>query len=376
MCMTTLFHVTLGGGAMIAATALLRLTLRERLPRAAYLFFWGAALVRLLTPAEWISPIGLFGRMPSAAANCALSSLPFAAAPQDDRLRPLLLLWLGGMLLCAGWLTVRELAARRALRTAVRVHNPLALSLLSRFAFRRPVSLRSDRRLTAPVTYGLLRPVVVLPETLAQTDSDALRFSLLHELCHVRHADYLWKMLAACAICVHWFNPLVWLLFSLLGRDLEIYCDEQALRRCQPGERAAYARCLLDFAAGSSPSPLTSHFKQKALEERILLMMTSRKISLAGLALATALLVGTASAFAVSDTQAAERAASAADSKPAQTTENTDALDFEIVDSPEGPAFKLEASKFVKLEDGSYRYTFDDGSTVVVTTGITLENTQ
>ena len=105
-------------------------------------------------------------------------------------------------------------------------------------------------------------------------------------------------------------------------------------------------------------------------------MMTSRKISLAGLALATALLVGTASAFAVSDTQAAERAASAADSKPAQTTENTDALDFEIVDSPEGPAFKLEASKFVKLEDGSYRYTFDDGSTVVVTTGITLENTQ
>ena len=107
-------------------------------------------------------------------------------------------------------------------------------------------------------------------------------------------------------------------------------------------------------------------------------MMSSRKISLAGLALTTALVLGTTSAFAASNTQAAERAASAAGSAPSQTqpTENDDALEFEIVDTPESPAFKLDASKFVKMEDGSYRYTFDDnGSTVVVTvtTGVTFE---
>ena len=104
--MTTFAQMTVAGGAMIAVTTLLRLTLRDRLPRAAYLFFWGAAMARLLTPVTWVSPIGLFGRTSSAAAAPdTLSPLP--VSPQTDRYDPLFFLWLGGMLLCVTWFLAR-----------------------------------------------------------------------------------------------------------------------------------------------------------------------------------------------------------------------------------------------------------------------------
>lgn len=382
--MTTFAQMTVAGGAMIAVTTLLRLTLRDRLPRAAYLFFWGAAMARLLTPVTWVSPIGLFGRTSSAAAAPdTLSPLP--VSPQTDRYDPLFFLWLGGMLLCVTWFLAREISARRALRTAVRVQTPAVEALLSQFAFWRRVQVRSDHRLSAPVTYGLIRPVVILPDGLAQTDCAALRFSLLHELCHVRHGDYLWKTLAACAVCVHWFNPLVWLLFVLLDRDLEMYCDEQVLRRCLPTERAAYAHCLLDFASWASPSLLASHLKQKPLEERILVMMTSRKVSIAGLTLATALIVGTTSAFAASDNGTdANMAATLTPASTQSVLVNADvqkgqddgSLAVTVTDATDAAEFHLDASKLIKMDDGTYRYTFEDGSVATVVSATETENAQ
>ena len=112
-------------------------------------------------------------------------------------------------------------------------------------------------------------------------------------------------------------------------------------------------------------------------------MMTSRKVSIAGLTLATALILGTTSAFAASDSgtivQTRTSVTAAATTTPAdrvETNEETGALDFIIADSAEGPALNLDASKFVKMDDGTYRYTFDDGSTVAVVPEMTLENTQ
>lgn len=373
--MTTFVQMSLAGSGIIAVPALLRFALRDRLPRAAYLCLWAAAIVRLLSPVMFSSPISLFGRMPAAPAPAA--ALPPAAAGPGGLRDVLPAVWLCGVLACFAWFLVRELRARHALRAAEPVRSPEVLAVLPPHA-RRWVRLRADARLAAPLAYGFLRPVIVLPVRVVEGGGDPLRFSLLHEMGHIRHGDYLWKALAACAVCVHWFNPLAWLMFSLLGRDLEIACDARVLRRCKPGERAAYAHSLLDCAASVPRTLLANHFSQNPLEERIVLMMSSRKISLAGLALATALVLGTTSAFAASNTQTAERAASAAGSAPSQTqpAESDDALDFEIVDTPESPAFKLDASKFVKMEDGSYRYTFDDdGSTVVVTvtTGVTFE---
>lgn len=95
--------------------------------------------------------------------------------------------------------------------------------------------------------YGVLRPRICLPQPLGDT---ACRCVLLHERIHIARGDQLWKLLAFCLLCVHWFNPFAWLAFWLMERDMEMSCDEAALA-CLGGAdgSADYAQSLLDLAA-------------------------------------------------------------------------------------------------------------------------------
>ena len=243
----------------------------------------------------------------------------------------------------------------------------MAHMLLTQSGIRRRVRIRTHKNVRSPLTYGVLRPVIVLPE--AEMADASLRFALLHELCHIRRCDCLWKHLAALAACIHWFNPCAWLLLTLLDRDLEISCDMQVLRRCTGDHRAEYAHILLDFAAQAlSSAPLANHLSQTPLEERIQMMMTTRKTSIAGIALATALVLGTTSAFAASKDAVApkpeqglsvttESGANVNTGAETAVTESTISVAYN-----DGQEIRLSPADGVLQEDGSYLYTLPDGS--------------
>ena len=110
---------------------------------------------------------------------------------------------------------------------------------------RRRLRLRLCAAIDAPLTYGLLRPVILLPAGFDLSDREALDCVLRHELAHVRRFDALFKAALAVTACLHWFNPLVWVMLALANRDLELACDEQALRAAARERRRAYARALL-----------------------------------------------------------------------------------------------------------------------------------
>ena len=74
-----------------------------------------------------------------------------------------------------------------------------------------------------PFVLGLFRPKIYLPSALPEGERG---YILLHERHHIRRLDHAVKLLAFLALCIHWFNPLVWLMFVLLGRDMEMSCDE------------------------------------------------------------------------------------------------------------------------------------------------------
>ena len=114
--------------------------------------------------------------------------------------------------------------------------------------FHRTISIRLLDDARTPLTYGLGRPVVVLPEHL-ETDARRRMYILTHELVHIRSLDCLRKWLLTSARCVHWFNPLVWLMVYTANRDLELACDGTVLRLLGDGSRKAYAGVLLEFAA-------------------------------------------------------------------------------------------------------------------------------
>ena len=152
--------------------------------------------------------------------------------------------------------------------------------------------MRCSDRVDSPLTYGLLRPVILLPKTLDRSDVSRLAFVLTHEMAHIRRFDALSKLLLAAAACLHWFNPLVWVMLVLANRDLELSCDAAVVRLYGAEARAPYARTLLELEARRSRFlPLCSAFNKNALEERIGAIMRSRKTSAAALAVALVLVV-------------------------------------------------------------------------------------
>ena len=147
-------------------------------------------------------------------------------------------------------------------------------------------------RISSPLTFGVLRPVILVPKKTDWTDETALRYVLEHEFVHIQRFDVLSKLLLIAAVCVHWFNPLVWVMYVLANRDLELSCDETVLRRFGGDIRAAYARVLIRMeAARGGFAPLCNHFGKNAIEERI---------TIVSLGLTALLVAGTVTVFATS----------------------------------------------------------------------------
>lgn len=97
----------------------------------------------------------------------------------------------------------------------------------------------------SPFVLGILRPRIYLPSDTPVTER---RYIIAHERHHIRRCDHIVKMLAYCALCLHWFNPLVWAAFILAGKDMEMSCDEAVIRKLGSHIRADYSASLLRLA--------------------------------------------------------------------------------------------------------------------------------
>lgn len=102
----------------------------------------------------------------------------------------------------------------------------------------------------SPFVMGVFRPRIYLPEGLNRRER---KYIILHERLHIRRLDHLVKPLAFAALCLHWFNPLVWLAFSLFCRDMEMSCDEAVIRKMGKEIRADYAASLLALSTRKYP---------------------------------------------------------------------------------------------------------------------------
>lgn len=103
------------------------------------------------------------------------------------------------------------------------------------------------RNLETAFVLGVFRPKVYLPEGLGEREQ---RYILLHEQTHIKRFDPLFKMIAFLSVCIHWFNPLVWLAFFLFGRDMEMACDEAVIRKLGNEVKKEYAASLLSLSTG------------------------------------------------------------------------------------------------------------------------------
>jgi len=143
------------------------------------------------------------------------------------------------------------------------------------------------------MTYGIWNPVILFPKTTDWQDEARLRVVLTHELTHIRRFDIVWKWLLAAAVSVHWFNPLVWVMYVLANRDIELSCDEKVVWTFGETKKSAYALALIGLEETKSGfSPLCNNFAKNAIEERINAIMKTKKLTLMGSLLAILLVAG------------------------------------------------------------------------------------
>ena len=283
-----------GGSAMILLTLLLRKLFGRRLPKRLFPALWCAAAGRLLVPIAIPSKLSIWNllhRVPGASTAGMISDapLPFpsllqtaekSAAPAANSAQssPLLLIWLSCSVLLGAYFGIGYVCMVRRFRGAKRMPQPSAAPLLDLFHFSRAPRICVSESRRAPLTFGIFRPTVVMPEDLPVEDA-RFRLVLAHELAHVRRKDCLRKLLFTVCLCLYWQNPLVWLMVWLANRDMELACDEKVLCTLGPECKKAYAMTLLDMAQRKpAQEPLCSGFAKSGAEDRIRAILSFKRI--------------------------------------------------------------------------------------------------
>lgn len=292
---------------------------REATPRPAEL---PAAFVSVpeLEAAETAEPM-IAGQADQGAVTIETATRASADGPAPARggaapwlTTPLLVLWLLGTLVLVIRLARGVVAARRASsRTSAPDPRFQALFERKRLAQGAPARTRLavSRDLDAPLTTGILRPLVIAPADLAWQRSAAAAPSLAHELAHVRRRDVLWQLVGHLACAVHWWNPLAWAVARKQRQDAEFACDDAVLLRGVAPED--YAGCLVDAARRFRPGPGALELAMATpvgLAERVEAALDRRRVR--GLAPGAAARVLGAAALALCVTTATLRAGSPA----------------------------------------------------------------
>lgn len=193
-------------------------------------------------------------------------------------------IWLAGVELVLLWLGVGAFHLRRMGRRARSVNDGPAAALLPRLMARagvyRPVWLLEGDDTAMPLTWGVLRPRILLPAAHRAWPADRLEAVLLHELAHVRRHDCLTQLLAGAACALHWFNPLAWMAMGRLRLEAEHACDDGVLATGAPP--SDYAAHLLDVARTlSTPRPITltgvAMARPSQLRTRLLAVLSSER---------------------------------------------------------------------------------------------------
>ena len=168
----------------------------------------------------------------------------------------------------------------------VKDENTLGLvqKICSDEKLKQPAAILETDKLGA-MTFGILKPTVLLPSE--KIGDKRLKYILRHELAHIRHRDYVYKLLLLAAKTLHWFNPLVHLMAAEFERVSEIYADDEVCRDLDKNETRDYGKLILEAASGSpdkiirKPSyvPISSFETKnsKIIKERLIEMKRNKK---------------------------------------------------------------------------------------------------
>ena len=317
----SLLQMSFLGTVIILLIVVLRAVLINRLPKKTFLILWWIALIRLLVPfsiksvtsiysllqsiysdinpvrtAQTTTFLPIHGNMPEIA-----NGLSEAMVQRTESISILSVIWLAGLLLCFGFFAVSYIKCYREFRFSLPVENDILEAWKEKHPLKRSLSIRQTETIAAPLSYGVIRPVILMPKNTEWKNIYQLRYVLEHEYVHIRRLDMLTKLIMIAAVCIHWFNPLVWVMYILFNRDLELSCDETVVRRFGMDIKSVYATALISMEEKKSRlTPLCNSFSKNAIEERIRAIMKIKKTSKFAVIISAVLVICVTGGFATS----------------------------------------------------------------------------
>ncbi len=256
-------NMSLTAGWMIFAVFLLRLIFC-RAPKWIFCLLWGLVAVRLICPFTLESTLSL---IPSS--QPLPEDMIYTAQPQVDSgiesidriVNPILhdtlasdgmtsanptqiwsfvvsQLWLLGMVLMMLYAVCSCLWLMWRMKTATLYQKNAEMAA----SHGRRIVIKQSEYVDSPFVLGFIRPVIYLPYHLEESD---LKHVISHETAHIRRKDHWWKPIGFLLLSIHWFNPLIWIAYIFLCRDIEAACDEKVIKEMEKEERKGYSTALL-----------------------------------------------------------------------------------------------------------------------------------
>lgn len=247
-----ILNMSITASWLVPVVLLLRLLLKKA-PRWIHVLLWGMVALRLICPFSVESDLSLIPSAQTIPSNIELDITPAidSGVPMiNQTINPLIQnsntpaagasinplqitfgilsnLWVMGMLAMTLYTAISYLRLRHSIGTAIRLRD----------------NIYQSEHVQSPFVLGILRPRIYLPYRLTETDREHV---IAHETAHIRRRDHYWKPLGFLLLTIHWFNPLMWLAYVLLCRDIEAACDEKVIRQLGHDGRADYSQALLN----------------------------------------------------------------------------------------------------------------------------------
>ena len=288
-----LLQMSFSGAAFIAAVVIIRAVAINKLPKKTFLVLWELVILKLLIPFSIPSMFSIYTLVTRSISSTTLPevgtdhNIPTMQGlfvttqgieqPPADILPSIsmwFIVWCAGLILIALFFIISYLRCLVEFRTALPVHNHYVGKWLADRPLKRPILVRQSDRISAPLTYGIFRPVILMPKKIDWKNEKQLQYVLSHEYVHIYRYDTVTKLIATLALCIHWFNPFVWVMYILFNRDIELACDESVIRQFGEKSKSAYSLMLINMEATKSGLlPFCNNLSKNAIEERITAVM-------------------------------------------------------------------------------------------------------
>ena len=238
-------------------------------------------------------------------------------------------IWVLGVLVSIGYGVVAYIRLKKCVSTAVRLKD----------------NIYQTENIASPFVLGVFNVRIYIPYNLSPTE---IFFVLSHERSHIARKDYLLKPFAYAVACVYWFNPLVWLGYVLLCRDIELACDEKAINLIGYNRKKAYSQSILDFSVPKkyiSACPVA--FGETGVKERVKSVLSMKKHKKIAVIAGVAIIAMTGVGFLTYPKVNAEKSSTEA----VKTTED------EIVENAKETATVGNAED--KLSDNEFKFSIE-----------------